>query len=101
MRRVLLLLAAGFAACGGNGGPAGPGPGPSPGGNLGPTPVPLSPINDAQVTTDTPSFTVQNAQGFNQGQGQYLFEVVTRGAGTVVASRTVSSGTSTTVATFT
>jgi hypothetical protein len=61
----------------------------------------LSPINDAQVTTDTPSFTVQNAQGFDVGHGQYLFEVVTRGTGTVVASRTVPAGTSTTVATFT
>jgi hypothetical protein len=68
---------------------------------LGAEPVPLSPIGGAQVTTDTPAFTVQNARGFDRGQAQYLFEVVTQGSGTVVASMTVPAGSSTTVAAFT
>jgi len=95
IRSVLLLLAAGLAACcGGSGGPT------NPGANLGPEPVPLSPIGGAQVTTDTPAFTVQNARGFDRNQAQYLFEVVTQGSGTVVASMSVPAGTTTTVATF-
>ena len=102
IRSVFLLLAAGLAVCcGGGGGPSNPSsPSPPPSGNLGPTPVPLSPINGAQVTTDNPAFTVQNAQGYDHGVGQYRFEVVTQGTGAVVASLTVASGTNTTVATF-
>ena len=96
IRSAFLLFAAGLAACCGSsgGGPTNPA-------NLGPEPVPLSPINDAQVTTDTPAFTVQNARGFDRNQAQYLFEVVTRGIGTVLASVSVPAGTTTTVATFT
>jgi len=60
----------------------------------------MSPIDGAQVTTDTPVFTVQNAQGFDSGQAQYLFEVVTQGKGAVVASGTVPAGHSTTTASF-
>jgi len=67
---------------------------------LGAAPVPLSPVSGAQVTTDSPTFTVQNAQGFDMGQAQYTFEVVTQGKGTVVASMTVPAGLTTTAATF-
>ena len=92
----LLLVAALTACCGSDSGgtPSSPGP------PLGPVPVPMSPIDGAQVTTDTPVFTVQNAQGFDSGQAQYLFEVVTQGKGTVVASGTVPAGHSTTAASF-
>src|SRR6185503_14847742 len=90
IRSAFLLLAAGLAACcGSSGGPTEPGGG----GNLGPTPVPVSPINGAQLTTDNPTFTVQNAQGYDRNQAQYLFEVVTQGAGAVVASMSVPAGT--------
>jgi len=92
----LLLVAALTACCGSDSGgtPSSPGP------PLGPVPVPMSPIDGAQVTTDTPVFTVQNAQGFDSGQAQYLFEVLTQGKGTVVASGTVPAGHSTTTASF-
>jgi hypothetical protein len=92
-----LLLAAALTACCGSdsgGTPSSPGP------PLGPVPVPVSPINGAQVTTDSPVFTVQNAQGFDSGQAQYRFEVVTQGKGTVVASATVPAGHSMTAASF-
>jgi hypothetical protein len=68
---------------------------------LGPEPVPLSPIGGAQVTSDTPTFTVRNARNFDAGQAQYRFEVFTQGSGAVVASVTVPAGSSTTAATFT
>ena len=93
----LLLFAAALTACCGSdsgGTPSSPSP------PLGPVPVPVSPINGAQVTTDSPAFTVQNAQGFDSGQAQYRFEVVTQGKGTVVASATVPAGHSTTTASF-
>jgi hypothetical protein len=67
---------------------------------LGPVPVPVSPIDNAQVTTDSPAFTVRNARGFDRNQAQYLFEVVTQGTGAVVASASVPAGTTTTVATI-
>jgi hypothetical protein len=92
-----LLLAVALTACCGSdtgGTPSSPDP------SLGPAPVPVSPIDGAQVTTDTPVFTVRNARGFDSGQGQYLFEVITLGKGTVVASGTVPAGHSTTTASF-
>jgi hypothetical protein len=96
IRSAFLLLAAGVAACcGSDGGPT------EPGTVLGTEPVPLSPIGGAQVTTDTPTLTVQNARGFDRGQAQYLFEVVTQGSGAVVASMTVPAGTTQTAATIT
>ena len=97
---VFLLLAAGLAACCGSsgGGPTDPGGGS--GAELGPVPVALSPIDNAQVTTDTPAFTVRNARGFDRNQAQYFFEVVTQGTGTAVASASVPAGTTTTVATI-
>jgi hypothetical protein len=93
----MMLLAAALTACCGSdsgGTPSSPGP------PLGPVPVPVSPIDGAQVATDSPTFTVQNAQGFDSGQAQYRFEVVTQGKGTVVASGTVPAGHSTTTASF-
>lgn len=60
----------------------------------------MSPIGGAQVTTDSPAFTVRNAQGFDQGQAQYRFEVLTQGKGAVVASATVAAGRTTTTASF-
>jgi hypothetical protein len=96
MRGALLLLAAALTACCGS---SGTDPTP-PGVVLGAEPVPVSPIGGAQVTTDTPTFTVQNARGFDIGQAQYLFEVVTQGKGTVIATVTRPAGRSTTAATF-
>jgi hypothetical protein len=60
----------------------------------------MSPIDGAQGATDSPTFTVQNAQGFDLGQAQYLFEVLTQGKGMVVASATVPAGRTTTAASF-
>jgi hypothetical protein len=93
-RGALLLLAAALTSCcGSDSGGTGPTP-------LGAEPVPVSPVGGAQVTTDSPTFTVQNAQGFDNGQAQYLFEVLTQGKGTVVASVTVPAGRTTTAATL-
>ena len=99
-RGALLLLAAALTACCGSDSGGGPTPPTSPGPPLGAEPVPLSPIDDAQVTSDNPAFTVRNAQGFDQGQAQYRFEILTRGKGTVVVSVTVPAGRTTTTATL-
>src|SRR5687767_13749680 len=95
-----VLCAALLAACGGSETPMGP-PSPSPSSSppLGPLPVAVSPVAGAQVSTDTPTFVVRNAIGFDLGQASYLFEVFTQGRGTVVASMTVPAGASTTSAT--
>ena len=94
-RGALLLLAAALTACCGSSGT-----GPTTPVVLGAEPVPLSPIDNAQVTTDNPTFTVQNARGFDIGQAQYLFEVLTQGKGTVIATVSVPAGRSTTAATL-
>lgn len=65
---------------------------------LGPLPVAISPVAGALVTVDSPTFVVQNAQGYDLGQAAYTIEVVTRGRGVVVASVTVPAGQSTTSA---
>ena len=87
-RVVLLLLALLLPACGS--GPAtDPSPTPEP---LGPIPVLLSPVNNEQATSDTPTFTVRNAQGFDRGQANYTFRVTTASGQREIASATVPAG---------
>jgi hypothetical protein len=96
-RRVVpLLLTLALPACG-NGTGTDPSPTPEP---LGPTPVLLSPINNEQATSDTPTFTVRNAQGFDRGQANYMFRVTTASGQREIANTTVPAGSTRTSLTF-
>lgn len=94
LRRLLVALAvaAGSTACGGS--PTSPG-----GGGLPARPEAVSPAGGAQITTDTPAFTVRNARGFDAGQATYTFRVATASGAREIASVTVSAGSGTTSAT--
>jgi hypothetical protein len=92
----LLLLG---AACGDGGSPTEPPP-VSPD-VLGPLPVPLSPTDGAQVSSDSPTLVVRNALGYDAGQATYTFEVFTTGRNRTLASLTVPAGRSTTSAALT
>lgn len=96
-RVVLLLLTLVLPACGG--GDPGPRPSPTPE-PLGPSPTLLSPVNNEQATSDTPTFTVRNAQGFDQGQANYTFRLATASGQREIASTTVPAGSSRTSLTF-
>jgi hypothetical protein len=56
----------------------------------------MTPAPGSEATSDTPTFTVQNAAGFNAGQAQYTFDLVTTGRRRVVLSVTVPAGSGTT-----
>ncbi len=91
-RRALTLLTAGtLCGCGG-GSPTAPD-------NLPAQPVLVSPVGGSQVATDTPTLTVQNAKGFDQGQANYTFEVTTLSGTRVILSTTVAAGRGTTALT--
>lgn len=99
-KRVAAVLSlAMLAACGGSDTPTGP-PSPSPSAPavLGPLPVAVSPVAGALATSDTPTFVVRNASGFDIGQATYFFEIFTAGRGTALASMSVPAGASTTSA---
>lgn len=91
---VLALLPA-LSGCGGGAGSvAGPGEGSAP------TLLHVAPVEGEHVGTDTPEFTVQNARGYDVGQAEYTFEVITPGALRVVASATVAAAAPQTKATL-
>jgi hypothetical protein len=93
-RRVLAAaLALTLAACGGSN-PSNPGTA-----DLPAQPQALTPSNGAQVTTDTPTLSVQNARNFDAGQAQYTFEIATATGARAIASLTVPAGRGTTSAT--
>lgn len=52
----------------------------------------VTPAAGAEASSDTPTFTVQNALGFDAGQAQYTFEITTAGKQRSVVSATVSAG---------
>ena len=86
----LVILVSALPGCGGGGSPK---PSPSPTLEpLGPVPVPLTPIANEQVASDTPIFTVRNAQNFDQGQATYTFRVTTVSGQGEIASGTVAAG---------
>ena len=64
-------------------------------------PVSITPAAGAQLTTDTPTFTVQNARGYNTPSTMYTFQVLKRSGAGEIASITVNAGRGTTSATFT
>jgi hypothetical protein len=92
---VSLLLASG--GCGDSGNGPTPSPTPEP---LGPVPVALSPASGEQLSSDTPTFTVRNAQGYDQGQATYTFRLTTLSGQREVASAAVAAGASRTSVTF-
>lgn len=79
---VALLLAGGIASCHTD----------SPGGNLGPRPSLVEPKNGARVTSDTPTFTIGNAQGYDGSQATYTFRVAVASTDREIASATVGAG---------
>jgi len=90
---VTLLAAGALCACGGHG-PTAPD-------NLPAQPVLVSPVGGTQVSTDTPTLTVQNARGFDQGEASYTFEVTSASGVRPLLSITVAAGQGTTVASLT
>lgn len=88
----VLLLAAGLDACG----VSSPTP---PGGDLPAQPQAVSPVGNQQVTSDSPTFTVRNARGYDAGQATYTFRLIT-GSGKEIAGVSVPAGSGTTVAAF-
>jgi hypothetical protein len=93
----LILLLAWLPACGGSSS-GGPRPTP-PAVSLGPTPIPQTPVA-TQATSDTPTFTVRNAQGYDLGQATYTFFLLTHSGARTIAQATVPAGQTTTSVTF-
>jgi hypothetical protein len=85
-------------SCGGDP-PTGPGGGDGDA-SLPPVPTLITPAAGAQLTTDTPTFTVQNARGYNTPSSSYTFTVMSRSGAREVAATTVPAGRGTTSATF-
>src|SRR5713226_4425745 len=77
-------------ACGGSSpsGPSNPSS-PSPSASTQPlraVPTLVSPVGGTQVTSDTRTFTARNARGFDAGQANYTFEVMTQSMSRQVAT---------------
>ena len=80
-----LMTAALLPACGDGSGPPTDGP-------LGPRPVLVEPVNGANVSSDSPTFTIRNAQGFDGSGATYTFRVAVASTDREVASVTVGAG---------
>jgi hypothetical protein len=52
----------------------------------------VSPAPGAQLTTDTPLFTVLNARGYDRGEAEYRFSVGVAATGTEIAAATLPAG---------
>jgi hypothetical protein len=68
--------------------------------NLPAAPVLMTPAAGAQLTADTPVFTVRNARGFNTSAATYNFQLLTRSGTREIAAMSVPAGPGTTSATF-
>jgi hypothetical protein len=93
-----LALSLSLAKCGG--GSPEPSPSPTPDVPLGPVPVLVSPAEGTQITSDSPTFTARNALGYDIGQAQYTFRLLTRSGAREIATATVPAGRHDTSATF-
>jgi hypothetical protein len=85
-----LLLAIALPYCGNDDGS----------GDLGAKPVLVEPVNGVRVTTDSPTFTIRNAQGFDAGAASYTFRVAVSPTDREVATVTVAAGSGTTTIRF-
>lgn len=63
-------------------------------------PVAVTPAAGSQVSTDTATFTVQNARGFDQGQADYTFELSSASGRISISSVKVAAGSRTTSTTL-
>jgi hypothetical protein len=63
---------------------------------LPPQPVLVEPTSGARLETDTPTFTVRNANGFDSGEADYTFWVTVASTDRHVAALTVPAGRNTT-----
>jgi hypothetical protein len=91
----LVVVLPWLLSCSGGGTTA---PNPVPIDDLPAQPVTVSPAAGGQAASDTPTFVVRNARGFDLGQATYTFEVTTRGRGQLLAEFTAPAGRSTTSA---
>jgi hypothetical protein len=91
-----LFLIAPILGCGGNS-PTYPN-GDDDDSSLPAAPVLVTPAGGAQLSTDMPTFTVQNARGFNGPPATYTFQVLTRSGAREIASMPVPAGRGTTSA---
>jgi hypothetical protein len=91
LRATALLLPLGHFACGDDNGSPGPLPA---------KPELLDPASGAVLTTDTPSFVIQNAQGYDEGQAAYTIRVAVASTDREVATLTVNAGKGRTTAQF-
>jgi hypothetical protein len=92
-----LVFLPGILACGP--GVVGPSPPPTPE-PLPATPVAVTPVAGASVTSDRPTFTVRNALGFDEGAANYTFELATASGAQPLAKVAVPAGRGTTSAMF-
>jgi hypothetical protein len=60
----------------------------------------LTPEEGTQASSDSPTFSVRNAAGYDAGQAQYTFRVLTRSGSREIASTTVPAGSHTTRVVF-
>jgi hypothetical protein len=60
----------------------------------------VAPAEGTQLTSDAPTFSARNALGYDVGQAEYTFRLLTRSGGRVIASMTVPAGNRTTSVTF-
>ncbi len=97
LRPGAVLLVALLGGCGDEPGNGPPSPTPDP---LGPVPVLLSPANGEQAISDSPAFSVRNAQGYDQGQATYTFRVTTVSGQREIAIASVAAGSNQTNLTF-
>jgi hypothetical protein len=87
------LLAISFVGCGGD---SPTDPDEDDDATLPAMPVLVAPAAGAQLTTDMPTFTVQNARGFNQSSATYTFQLLTRSGAREVVSMSAPAGRGTT-----
>src|SRR6266496_3946305 len=72
----------------------------SPAEGLAPLPVLTEPVNGARVSSDSPTFTIRNAQGFDGKGATYTFRVAVASTDQELATVTVGAGSGSTSARF-
>lgn len=89
-----------LAACGGGSTPPTPTPTTTLSPQLPARPTAVAPTAGATATTDDVTFTVQNANGFDQGQAEYTFRLTTASGTHTIATARVAAGSGTTSTTL-
>lgn len=97
---LLSAALAALAACGGGSSSPSPTPTTTLSAQLPARPTAVAPTPGATVTTDDVTFTVQNANGFDQGQAEYTFRLTTASGTHPIATARVAAGAGSTSATL-